>query len=160
MAQEKQISKVLAKLEYGIYVVTMGKGEEGNALTISWLAQVSSDPPMVMVAIKNSHQSARMLTESDYFAVNLLSVDQVEIAKAYYGPAESGYDKLKGRKVSPAPVSGCPLVNGAVGYLDCKIVKSVPTGNHTVFIAEVLSAGLDKNADILSNMTANLRYSG
>ena len=39
--------KVLRKLEYGVYIVTMGRGQSGNALTASWLTQVSSEPLMI-----------------------------------------------------------------------------------------------------------------
>jgi len=38
------VSETRTKLEYGIYVLTMGEGEEGNALAVSWLTQVSGKP--------------------------------------------------------------------------------------------------------------------
>ena len=74
---------------------TMGKGKSGNAFTASWLTQVSNEPPMVIVSIKNSHQSAKLLNELDAFAVNILPQGEEAIAKTYYGPAESGYAKLE-----------------------------------------------------------------
>ena len=56
------ISKVLRKFEYGVYVVTMGKGNEGNAFTASWVSQVSSEPPMITLAVReNRRRFARAL---------------------------------------------------------------------------------------------------
>ena len=160
MSREKEISKVLAKLEYGIYVVTMGKGKSGNAFTASWLTQVSNEPPMVIVSIKNSHQSAKLLNELDAFAVNILPQGEEAIAKTYYGPAESGYAKLESTTLKDSPETGSPIIPGSVGFLDCKVVKRVPAGNHTVFFGEVKAAELEKDVNVMSSTNAKLRYAG
>ena len=156
----KEIKSVLRKLEYGIYVVSMGKGQEGNAFTASWISQVSSEPPMVALAVHNKHQSRRMLTEGRAFAVNLLSEGQEGVAKTYYGPAESGYNKLKASAPTDAPVTGAPLINGAAGYLDCVVVETVAVGNHTLFIAEVKAASLDNDVQMMTTTNSNLQYAG
>jgi len=160
MSREKEITKVLAKLEYGIYVVTMGRGQEGNALTASWVTQVASEPPTVVVSVKDSHQSAKLLKELDAFAVNILPQGEDGVAKAYYGPAESGYKKLAGTTVKDAPSTGSPIIPGSVGFLDCRIVKRVPVGNHTVFFGEVLTAELEKDVTVMSSTNSKLRYAG
>jgi flavin reductase (DIM6/NTAB) family NADH-FMN oxidoreductase RutF len=160
MSRENKISRVLAKLEYGVYVVTMGQGSEGNAFTASWVTQVSGEPPIVIVAINNAHQSTRLLTNMDSFAVNILPEGQEAVAKAYFGPAESGYRKLDSVPVKPAPTTGCPLINGAVGFLDCKIIRRVPAGNHTVFFGEVVAAELDNDVNILTSTSGKMRYAG
>jgi flavin reductase (DIM6/NTAB) family NADH-FMN oxidoreductase RutF len=156
----KDAAKVLKKLEYGVYVVAMGKGNEGNAFCASWLAQVSSEPPSVALAVHNAHQSMPLLAKQGAFVVNLIGADNEAVAKTYYGPAESGYQKLRTANITDSPVSGSPILNGAVGWLDCKIVKSVPVGNHTLFIAEVVAASLDKDVPILTSEKSKLRYTG
>lgn len=161
MASSKDIKKVLRKLEYGVYVVSMGRGNDGNAFTASWVSQVSSVPPMVMIAVNNKHQSVPMLKEHGAFVVNFVGRDHESIAKKYYGPAESGYGKLKTADIEPSPVTATPLLNGMEGYLDCKIVNTVVTGNHTVFIAEVLAAYIDDvDAVLMNSYNSKLRYVG
>jgi flavin reductase (DIM6/NTAB) family NADH-FMN oxidoreductase RutF len=160
MTIEKDTLRVLAKLEYGVYVVSMGKGAEGNAFTASWVSQVASQPATVVVSINNKHQSARILKESDCFVVNLLGKGAEGVAKAYYGPAESGYKKLDGVNLKEAPATGCPIIPGGVGYLDCKVVKRVPVGNHTVFFGEILAAELESDAEILTSSASKMRYLG
>ncbi len=160
MSEAKKIDSVLAKLEYGVYVVSMGEGNDGNAFTASWVTQVASDPPTVVVAINNKHQSARMLQEKSCFAVNILPEGEEGVARTYYGPAESGYRKLEATLIKPAPKTGCPLIDGSVGFLDCKIVKRVPVGNHTVFFGEVQAAELAKDVNILTSTSGKMRYAG
>ncbi|UCD62700.1 MAG: flavin reductase [Candidatus Zixiibacteriota bacterium] len=157
----KDIQKVLRKLEYGVYVVTMGRGQDGNAFTASWVMQVSSDPPMIALAVHGKHQSSRLINEHKAFAVNLIGAEQEAVAKTYYGPAESGYEKLKGSSVVDAPVTGTPLIPGALGYLDCVLVDTVAAGNHTVFIGRVKAASLDnETARVMTTSSSNLHYAG
>jgi flavin reductase (DIM6/NTAB) family NADH-FMN oxidoreductase RutF len=157
---DKDIKDVLSQLEYGVYVVSMGTGEIANAFTASWLTQVSSEPPMLVVAINNKHKSARLLNERDCFVVNLLGEGADGVAKAFYGPAESGYARLDGVNVTPAPVTGCPVIPGAIGFLDCRVVKRVPCGDHTAFFGAILGAELIRKEGLLTSSSSRLRYSG
>ena len=161
MASEKDIKKVLRKLEYGVYVVSMGKGNDGNAFTASWVAQVGSEPPMVMVAVNNKHQSVPLLKEHGAFVINFIGRDHESIAKKYYGPAESGYEKLKTADVEDSPATGTSLLSGMEGYLDCKIVDTVAAGNHTVFVGEVKAAYIDDvDTVLMTSYNSKLRYLG
>ncbi len=160
MARDKEISKVLSKLEYGIYVVTMGEGTKGNAFTASWVTQVSNEPPTVIVSINNKHQSARLLRHLDSFAINVLPEGSEGVAKTYFGPAESGYDKLDAAVLKDAPQTGSPIILGSVGFLDCKIVNRVESGNHTVYFGEVLAAELENDVNVLTSTSGKMRYSG
>ena len=155
-----EIKKVLQKFEYGIYIISMGNGNEGNAFTASWLTQVSSEPHIVALSVHNKHQSTRLLVEHRSFVVNLLAEGQEGVAKTYFGPAESGYEKLKSANITNAPVSGSPIINGAAGYLDCRIINSVLAGNHTVYFGEVKAAVLDQNKQIMTTSNSNLKYAG
>ncbi|UCD18683.1 MAG: flavin reductase family protein, partial [Candidatus Zixiibacteriota bacterium] len=57
-------------------------------------------------------------------------------------------------------ITGSPILSGIVGYLDCSIVKAVPTGNHTLFVGEVVAASCDSNRPILTSTNSKLRYTG
>jgi flavin reductase (DIM6/NTAB) family NADH-FMN oxidoreductase RutF len=160
MADDKAIKQTLRRLEYGVYVVSMGKGQEGNAFTGSWISQVSSEPPMVAIAVHNKHQSARLLNEAPAFVINILTDNGVAVAKAYYGPAESGYQKLQAKEVTAAPATGTPVLAGASGWLDCKIVNRVVTGNHTLYVGEVLAASPGDSGAILTTTSSKLHYTG
>lgn len=156
----KEIKKVLRRLEYGVYVVSMGKGTSGNAFTASWICQVSSEPPVVAVSVHSKHQSARLLGEEKCFVINLLGHGQEGVAKTYFGPAESGYEKLQSAEVTEAPATGAPVLNGAAGFLDCALIETTKIGNHTVFFGEVKAAKLNEDVDIMTTSNSNLHYAG
>lgn len=156
----KDIKKVLRKLEYGVYVISMGKGFQGNAFTASWLTQVSSEPPMIALAIHNKHQSARLLSEFEGFVVHLIAEGQEAYAKRFFGPAESGYEKLATAEIGNSPETASPLLKGAAGYMDCRIRERITTGNHTLFVAEVVAAELSDDKRILTTSNSKLHYTG
>ena len=156
----EDIAKVLKRLEYGVYVVTMGQGETGNAFTASWLTQISSEPPMVALAVHNKHQSAPLIKKHKAFAVNLIAKGQEAVAKTYYGPAESGYAKLEGYDVKEAPATKSPIIPGAVGYLDCTLEQAITTGNHSLYIGKIEAAKYESDEPILTSTNSNLRYTG
>ena len=82
------------------------------------------------------------------------------VAQTYYGPAESGYEKLKHASVKPSPGTGTAMLDGAFGYLDCRIVKMVPTGNHTLLLAEVVVGEMTNDRPILTTTSGKLHYAG
>ena len=157
---DKSAAAVLKRLEYGVYIVTMGKGEAGNAFTASWVSQVSSEPALVAVAIHNKHQSARLLNEQPTFLVNMLPVEGEPVARSYYGPAESGYEKLKATSISNSPVTGLPIINGASAYIECRIVQRLAVGNHTLYVGEVVGGASLTDGPVLSTANCKLRYLG
>lgn len=157
----KDISKVLKRLEYGIYVVTMGKGTDGNAFTASWVMQCGAEPPMIAVAVHNKHQSSRLIKEGGSFVVNLIGEGQEEVVKTYFGPAESGYEKLIGTSVTDSPVTKTPLIPGAIGYMDCEVTSTTTAGNHTIFIGEIKAAELDdKTTKLMTTSNSKMHYLG
>lgn len=158
--EKGSIADALRKLEYGVYIVTMGDGSDGNAFTASWVTQVSSEPPMVAIAVHNKHQSSRLIDKHGGFVVNLIAENHAEIAKAYYGPAEAGYEKLKHAEVGKSPATGSPLIQGSLGYLDCRVVTKLTTGNHTLYIGEVKAAELLADNYLLTTSNSKLRYIG
>jgi flavin reductase (DIM6/NTAB) family NADH-FMN oxidoreductase RutF len=160
MTTPKKFANALKKLEYGVYVVSMGKGPDGNAFTASWVSQVSSEPPLVSVAVHNKHQSARLLQDMDAYVINLIDAGQAEFAKRWYGPAESGYDKLKTAEYEDSPVTKTPVLAGGVGYIECKLVDRISVGDHTMFIGEVVAASLDSDKPVLTTSSSGLHYLG
>jgi flavin reductase (DIM6/NTAB) family NADH-FMN oxidoreductase RutF len=115
---------------------------------------------MVAIAIHGNRQSIPMLKEDGAFVVNLIGEGQEGVAKTFYGPAESGYNKLESQTVTDSPATGSPVLRGILGYVDCKIVNTIETGNHILFIGEVKAAAIVEDKQILTGTNSGLRYTG
>ena len=124
----------------GVSVVTTRQDDLLYGLTVSSLASVSADPPLVSVCINNGNRAAQMIASSGRFAVSVLGSDQQDasnyFAKSGREPTE-GFVQIDGSWTD----SGLPVVAGAMAWLVCEVHEAVAAGTHTLFIGRVLDAG-------------------
>jgi flavin reductase (DIM6/NTAB) family NADH-FMN oxidoreductase RutF len=153
-----EFSDVLAKIPYGVSVVTMGRGgaKVENGLTVSWMSQVSFDPPMLMVAVDKLHYSLDLLRSTKNFCVNLLGEDQAALAGRFARQATSGEDKLADVAQRPSD-SGAAILTDAVAYFDCEVASMVEAGDHMLVIGRVEEAALLKDRAAMTS-ASGLRY--
>jgi Conserved protein/domain typically associated with flavoprotein oxygenases, DIM6/NTAB family len=142
---KSDFSDVLAKIPYGVSVVTTGRGGVENGLTVSWMSQVSFDPPMLLVAVDKLHYSVDLFRSTKNFCVNLLGESQLPLAGHFAKQAIAGEDKLV-HVAQRAADSGAAILTDSVAYFDCEVSSIVEAGDHLLVIgriedAEVLSGG-------------------
>ncbi len=151
-------SDVLAKIPYGVSVVTMGRGgaKVENGLTISWMSQVSFEPPLLMVAVDKLHYSVDLLRSTKNFCVNLLGEEQAALAARFAKQATTAQDKLADVAQRPAD-SGAAILTDAVAYLDCEVTSMVEAGDHMLVIGRIEDAALLRDRPVLTS-ASGLRY--
>lgn len=113
-----------------------------NALSLAWLTPLSYDPTLVGISVAKSRYSYGLIEESGEFVINIVSAacrHAVEVCGQRSG--REG-DKLgpAGLKLEPASTVRPPLIAGALGALECRVVDRLPCGDHVLFVGEVLSA--------------------
>ena len=150
---------VLRQFTYGLYAVTVAHAGAVNAFTANWLTQVSFDPPLVAVSVENAGQSIDLLRASGVFAVNVLDADARELA---------GRLGKRSRNVPPKlatlpyrlGTTGCPVLLDALGVVECRVTGSLPAGDSTLFLAEVVRAEVLREGRPLTMAEAGFRHSG
>jgi flavin reductase (DIM6/NTAB) family NADH-FMN oxidoreductase RutF len=150
---------VLRKLTYGLHAVSVRHGERQNAFTANWLTQVAFEPPMIALAVENDGASLELLQASGRFAISVLATGQRELAGHFGRPSARNPDKLAGAAHHASP-GGLPILDDALGWLECAVRGSLPAGDHTVFVAEVVEAGVLREGDPLTMQETGFRYYG
>jgi flavin reductase (DIM6/NTAB) family NADH-FMN oxidoreductase RutF len=151
--------QVLRLFTYGLYAVSVAEGGEVNAFTANWLSQASFDPPMLMVSVENASKSLGMMQRSQQFAVNVLESGQRDLAGALGKSALKVPDKLKSLAYDLSE-HGNPLLHDALGWVECRVTGSIPAGDSTVIIAEVINVGLRREGEALTMKEAGFRHAG
>ncbi|HKE91845.1 MAG TPA: flavin reductase family protein [Gemmatimonadales bacterium] len=151
--------KLLEHFPYGLYVVTVRADGEEHGMTANWITQASVDPPMIAVSIENTSKTIGLIRDAHHFAVSLLTTEQGELAGKLGRTSEQAPQKLKGVKTKPAPRAQTPVLTEALGWVECRAVASLPAGDHTMVLGEILEAGVE-NADAtpLTLKEAGLKY--
>ncbi len=154
--------KVLREFTYGLFVITCADGDEVNGFTANWITQASFEPPMVVFAMENDTRSLEMIRRSGAYAVNVLPSGSRDFAGQMGRSSKQNPDKLDGVRYERGPVTGCPILADAVGWLECRLVSATPAGDHTLLLGEVVEAGDGGRSDTrpLTLAEAGFKYSG
>ena len=134
----------LRMIPYGIYVLTSRAGDGSvAAATVNWVTQTSFKPPLVAVAVKADSSAHAIVKASRAFALNVLGKGQQKLAFAFFKPAVLESGTISGERFR-AGTTGAPVLESAVAFVECRVVNAVEGGDHTVFVAEVVEAGVAK----------------
>ncbi len=126
-------------------IVTVGEGEEANALTVAWTGILATVPPKTYISVRPSRHSYGILKETGEFVINLPSADmakKVDYIGIYTGAKvkkfeKCGLTKLQSKEVKAPTVAECPIA------LECRVTDVLPMGSHDVFVADILSVSAD-----------------
>jgi len=158
---EQAKKTALRMIPYGLYVLTT-KSKDGNdlgAATVNWVTQASFAPPLVAVGVKADSGAHQHIKDTGVFAVNVLGKDQLDMAFAFFKPTEREGSTLNGQPFEDSP-AGLPLLTATPAWWECKLVDEIAHGDHTVFVGEVVEAGVRAEDQIVLMRDHNLNYGG
>jgi flavin reductase (DIM6/NTAB) family NADH-FMN oxidoreductase RutF len=152
---------VLDHFPYGLYVLTVAHEGAEHGMTANWVTQAAFEPPMLAVAVENESKTIEMIRDARHFAVNVLREGQRDLAGKLGRTSTQAPQKLKGIKTKPGPQSGAPVLLDALGWVECRVVATLPAGDHTLVLGEVEGAGLEHpDAKPLTLQETGFHYSG
>ena len=128
----------------GVAVVTVDVEGEQLGLTVGSLVSLSLEPPLVGVAISRQAALHELLRAGGAFAASLLGAEQEALAQ-HFARGVPPIAMWHGIATRPGPATGAPLLDGALGWIECRLSAEHAVGDHTLFVGEVLSIELGSN---------------
>ena len=147
----------VALLTTGLYVLTTGTLETPYRMVLSWASPVSSDPPLVMAAVRYSRLLHEQIPRYGCFGINVLPAGEVDLLEAMERSLHR--DALPGDDMQSLR-TGAPFLADALAWLDCRLVASYAPGDHTMFIGRVEAAGRQKAGRPLCSQDHDSVYLG
>jgi flavin reductase (DIM6/NTAB) family NADH-FMN oxidoreductase RutF len=129
---------VLRRHPSGVAVVTVEANGQRVGLTVATLTSLSLEPPLVGVAVARQAALHELLREARSFAASLLAADQGHLAD-HFARGVPPIGMWKGVAARDGEL-GAPLLDGALGWLECRLADEMAAGTHTFFVGEVVSA--------------------
>lgn len=136
MSSPKPFDAVLGRVPSGIYILTIGTGSRATGMLASWVMQAGFEPPMVSVAVRLGRYVCDWLTEGQPFVLNLVGEEQKEFLKHFGKGFEPGAPAFEGVAISHC-ARGVPILNTALGHLECEPAGYTDSGDHRVFLAKI-----------------------
>lgn len=118
-----------------------GGGWKPNLITIAWVGNVCSDPPMLSISVRPERHSYEIIKATGEFVVNLPSLRQARAVDWCGVVSGRSEDKFAATGLTPSQALkvGCPIVAECPLNIECRVRESLPLGSHTLFVAEVMA---------------------
>lgn len=122
----------------GVTVVTTVRGDgEPCGLTASAVCSVSVNPVLLLVCVEHGADTHGFIAAAGKFAVNVLAEEGGEGLSRRFATFEVE-DKFRGVAFREE-VTGAPVLEGSLAWLDCRVSQAIEAGDHTIFLGEVVA---------------------
>jgi flavin reductase (DIM6/NTAB) family NADH-FMN oxidoreductase RutF len=136
--------QTLGHFATGVTVITTVHEGIVHAMTANAFCSVSLEPPLVLISVDNRNHMHRLLARSGRYGVSILARSQEALSQHFAGRSQEGL------QVPFVWHEGCPLIEGAVAQLTCKVINAHPSGDHTLYLGQVEQLGYsDESAPLL-----------
>jgi flavin reductase (DIM6/NTAB) family NADH-FMN oxidoreductase RutF len=131
---DRRFRDAMAQFATGVTVITT-RSKDGAfvGFTANSFNSVSLDPPLVIWSLARRSRSLAVFEGTMRYAVNVLSHDQIDLARRFSRPHVDRFAGVAYRLGSAA----APLIQGCVAWLECSHHALHPAGDHMLFIGKV-----------------------
>jgi flavin reductase (DIM6/NTAB) family NADH-FMN oxidoreductase RutF len=158
MTKKEQIKKDLGRspymsqiIESPVGLVVSRSGDQANAMTVSFFSEVSHHPTSMWISIAKDSYTHELLEQNGEFTFVSLHHRQASLA------IECGL--VSGRERNKADLldlyesgNGFLFIRDALASTACRIFRSIDLGDHTLYLAEILSGDMHPKKAILRNL--------
>ena len=128
----------MGRFATGVAIVTTEHKGVLQGMTANSLTSLSLDPPLVLVAVSKRNFMCESLVDTGCFAINLLTSAQQPLSDQFARPGPKDFSNLS----LITDETGAPIFADAMAYVDCRLVETVPGGDHDIFIGECVAGAV------------------
>lgn len=130
-------AEALALIPHGSFLLTAAYGEIRGGIVARWIQQVSTAPPLVVVAIEKGQPLSPIIRDARRFVLCQLAPDDRVLRRLFEGERTDTMDPFLGLNCLKAP-GGAPVPIRAMAWLDCELTRHLDVeGNCELYIGLV-----------------------
>lgn len=128
-----------------VALVTAKHGDRVNVMSAEWTIRSSIDPFLIAVFVGYARETYNLIKESGEFGLSYCSDEQGELAHIAGNYSLKDSDKFAMADFKPFSSRhiDAPLVGGAISNFECKVIDEFKSGDHAIFVGEVLAGYYD-----------------
>lgn len=133
-----------------LIIGTYGSDGKPNMMNAAWGGIVSSKPPCISVSLREATLSFHNIRHTGAFTVNIPSEKYLKQADFVGIVSGKDCDKFKETGLTPekSKLVNAPIVAEFPYTLECKLVREIDLGSHTMFIGEIV--GMVADSEVLN----------
>lgn len=135
--------RALGQFATGVTVVTVESAPgRVHGMTANSFASVSLVPPLISVCVYERAHLLPLIKQRRLFGINVLKEDQQDLSEFFARPEQPEREAAQQETVFQWTSEGIPLLQDVLCHISCRLHSAHVAGDHTIVVAEVLSATL------------------
>lgn len=135
----EQLRHAMRAWTTGVTVVTATHAGQQYGMTVNSFTSISLEPPLISVALKKLTHTHELVEKSGEFSATILAYDQKDYSDRFAGKHLDVKDRFESVPIEHLSINA-PVLTGGIAYFNCRVVNSMPVGENTLFVAEVIAA--------------------
>lgn len=144
----EQLRHAMRAWTTGVAVVTAIHEGQRYGMTVNSFTSISLEPPIISVTLKRLTHTYELVEKSGEFSMTILSADQGDLSDIFAGKIPDVNDRFEGVPTEKMLIDA-PLIKGGMAFFNCRVTNSVPVGENTLFVAEVIAVRGEGDGDPL-----------
>jgi flavin reductase (DIM6/NTAB) family NADH-FMN oxidoreductase RutF len=129
------LRRALGTFATGVTVVTTVDGDgTPRGFTANSFTSVSLEPPLILVCLAKSAASCPIFAAAQSYAVNILCEEQKSVSAVFSSGTEDRFAAVDWS----TRTTGCPILDGVVAWLDCRMHQVIDAGDHYILIGRIV----------------------
>lgn len=147
--QSPYIRESMVESPVGLVVVESER--HANAMTVSFFSEAAHHPTSLWVSIAKSSYTHELVSKAGRFSLIVLHEKQKEIARMCGNASGRDQDKCS-QLETYRNAEGFLFLKDALASVACRVRSAHDLGDHTLFIADILSGEFEKRRSILRHL--------
>lgn len=149
----------MGRFASGVTIMTTTAAGRMHGMTVSAFASQSLDPLLILVSVERSTEMHKLVMVSRAFAINILGNHAEATARFFADNARlEGPEFVEG--AYHIGVSGAPLLNEAIAYLEATVESTIEAGDHSVIVGRITALDVRSEAEPLLYYRSGYRRLG
>lgn len=133
-SEPNEFVRLMAQLEYSLFIVTVAVGEERAGCLVGFASQVSIHPPRFLVGLSVNNRTYRVAANgAGVLAVHFVPEQAEDLAVLFGGETGDEIDKFARCEWSPGP-DGVPVLDELEDWFAGRVLDRLPFGDHCGFL--------------------------
>ncbi|MFX1586032.1 MAG: flavin reductase family protein [Promethearchaeota archaeon] len=126
-------------------VISVGRGDEANLITLAYVGKVCLEPPTVVISIQPKRHSYYLIEKYGEFVINYPTIDQLK--EIDYCGTRSGRNVNKWKELNltkeQASIVQIPMIKEFPWNVECKVINRIKLGSHVCYFGEMVATHSD-----------------
>ncbi len=153
--QRQNIGKALGRIPQSLYIMTAQHEDHMRGVMVSFVQQVSFDPPMVMICLGKGRPIVPLIHDSHAFALCQISKNDKLTLKRFARGGDAGDSPFQAIETLRG-ATGSPIIKRSLAYLDCDLARHIDVdGDHDMYIGQVREGKILNDDEVFIHLREN-----